>query len=317
MSDTQPTALAAIAGAVRLSDPVKTSFLKAISELLGGLTAIPAAWLKRPAQAIEDTTAARSAVTAILAKAVADEAIKDPGIMQAAAEIYLPTTLRKARNRVNVAQCAAEHIADAATQGSQPAPPDDDWINTFMRFAEDASSERLQDLFGRILAGQVVRPGSFATATLRAVSELDQSIASDFSSVWMKSVGDRVDYAPEFQRGDGFSRWKRLSEAGLLATSSARQFLPPFNPIFNGAAVWSPMSAEGVLLTVFFQQGSNAGWDHIDFTRVGREIGSLLPRPDYEANIRRAAQRLPTAGIIRMELFSTGKPPEVIWQPAG
>src|SRR3546814_13011379 len=59
--------------------------------------------------------------------------------------------------------------------------PDDDWMNRFMRFAEDASSERLHELFARILAGEVVRPGSFGAATLRAVSELDQSIANDRS----------------------------------------------------------------------------------------------------------------------------------------
>src|SRR3546814_19471102 len=100
--------------------------------------------------------------------------------------------------------------------------PDDDWMNRFMRFAEDASSERLQELFARILAGEVVRPGSFGAATLRAVSELDQSIANDFSSAWARSVGDSVDYAPELHRGADFSRWKRQSEAGLIAPSQDR-----------------------------------------------------------------------------------------------
>lgn len=150
--------------------------------------------------------------------------------MQAAAEIYLPTAVRKVRNRLKVAQSAAEHIADVGADSAKPEAPDDDWMNRFMRSAEDASSERLQDLFGRILAGEVVRPGSFCASTLRAVAELDQSIAKDFSSAWAVSIGDCVDYGPEFQRGDGFSRWKRLSEAGLMAPSQVKQFLPPFNP---------------------------------------------------------------------------------------
>ena len=135
-----------------LPDPVKTSFFKAVGDLLGGLTAIPAAKLKQYAQAIEDTTAARSMTTAILAKAAVDEAGRDPLLIQAAAEVFLPTALRKAKNRLSVAQSAAEHLVDAAPVGSsgdEAASPDDDWMNSFMRFAEDASSERLQDLFGR------------------------------------------------------------------------------------------------------------------------------------------------------------------------
>ena len=67
---------------------------------------------------------------------------------------------------------------------------------------------------------------------------------------------------------------------------------------------------------MYFQQGSASKWDHIDLTRVGREIGSLLPKPDYESNIREAAQRLPQHGLTRIDLFAAGKPREVIWQAA-
>src|SRR5690606_35200779 len=104
--------------------------------------------------------AGRSAVAAMLAKGVAEEALNDPIAMQAAAEIYLPTMVRKARNRVQVALLAAEHAAEALadSEGGQAAPPEDDWMNSFMRFAEDASSEKLQDLFARILTGEVTRP---------------------------------------------------------------------------------------------------------------------------------------------------------------
>jgi len=318
MNDSEDTGLAVIDAAVGgLAAPVKTSFLKAIGDLLGGLTAIPAAWIKRPAQGIEDTTAARSAVAAIMAKAVAEDAVKDPLLMQAAAEIYLPTAVRKAKNRVMVAQSAAEQITEASNDGADASPPDDDWMNSFMRFAEDASSERLQDLFGRILAGQVVRAGSFSAATLRAVSELDQSIASDFSLAWSKSVGVSVDYAPEWHRGESFARWRRLSEAGLMAPSEIAQFLPPFQPVFDGNGLWSPMQGGGVWVNVVFQQSSTSKWTHIDFTRIGREIGSLLPQPDYETNMRQAALRLPTHGLTKIELYVPGKSPELIWQSVG
>ncbi|MCZ8093716.1 MAG: DUF2806 domain-containing protein, partial [Acidovorax sp.] len=208
-----------VGAAAGVSAPVKTAFLKAVSELVGGFVAIPAAKLRQFAQAIEDTTAARSMATASLSKAAVSQAAENPLVLQAAAELYLPSSLRKVKNRLLVAANSVEHVARNASESSGDAakPPDEDWMNAFMRFAEDASSERLQDLFGRILAGQVLRPGAFGLSTLRALSELDQTIADDFTQAWSKSVGEAVDFSSEWQRGEWFARWGRLSEAGLMA----------------------------------------------------------------------------------------------------
>lgn len=314
MSTPETNSLAMIAdAAVNLPVPVKTGLLKALNDLLGGLTAIPAAWVKRPAQAIDDITAGRSAVTAMLARGVADEALRDPAVMQAAAEIYLPTVVRKTMNRVQVAQKAIEHAAQTATDGARAAGPSDDWMNGFMRFSEDASSEQLQDLFGRILAGEVVRPGSFALATLRAVAEMDQSTANDFSLVWAKSVGEAIDHDTEFERGEWFARWKRLAEAGLMSAAGTAQYLPPYAPVIKGISLWAPMSAGGTHLLIHFPQDCRAKWTHIDFTRTGRQIGSILAAPDYAMNMRKAGKRLALQGVKRVELHSTGKPVELIY----
>jgi hypothetical protein len=315
MSDIESTGLSVVTGVMTgLPAPVRTSFSKALSDFLGGLTAIPAAKLKQYAQGIEDTTAARSAVAAMVAKGTAEEGLADPLLMQAAAEVYLPTALRKAKNRIGVAQKAAQHIADEVAEHTDAAPPEEDWMNFYARFAEDASSEKLQDLFGRILAGQIVRPGSFSQSTVRAVAELDQSIAADFTLMWAKNVGDAVDYGAEFQRGDGFARWRRLAEAGLMAPTDTAQYLPPYNPIINGNGLWTPFSVGGTFLVIQFPQHCGARWAHIDFTRVGREIGSILARPDYEANMREAGQKLAQQGVARVELHSTGKPVELIYE---
>lgn len=298
--------------AENLPAPVSTGLLKAISGLLGGLTLIPTAWLRRPAQAVDDTTAGRSAVAAILAKGVAENALQDPVVMQAAAEIFMPNIIRKARNKVQVAQLAVEHSSEDEADGADAVAPDDDWMNAFMRFSEDASSERLQDMFGRILAGQVMRPGSFTLATLRIVAELDQSVAQDFSLAWARSVGEAVDFSPDFQRGDWFARWKRLAEAGLMAGSETNQFLPEYNPAVDGNSLWSPMVTRKAHLLVHFPKNCTAKWKHIDFTRVGNQIGSILAPPDYEANMRNAGKRLVDQGVSRVELHTTGRPPELL-----
>lgn len=317
MNENESNALTALTNITSsLPEPIKASFLKAASDLLGGLIQIPAAKLKQYAQAIEDTTSARSMTAGLLARAAAEQAIQDPDLLKVAVDIYLPTTLRKAKNRLGVAQSAAEHLVTTKSENirNEVTPPDSDWMNSFMRFAEDASSERLQDLFGRVLAGQVSRPGAFGLGTLRTLSELDQLTANDFMQAWSKSVGPAVDYSTDWQKGDGFARWQRLSEAGLMAPKDIAQYLPPFKPLVDGKSLWSPFSADGIHLIVHFESASSCQWGHIEFTRIGREIGSILPKPNYKENMRHAAHRLPRNGITKIELMEAGKPSELIWQ---
>jgi hypothetical protein len=229
-----------------LPAPIKSSLMGAIGALIGDLTAVPRAWLRRYAQEVDDTTAARSFVSRELEKRVAEQAGSDPETMNAAMEVMLPSAVKKARNRVQVAELAVSFFAEAAaedtTSGQDPSAPDADWIDKFTRFAEDASSERLQDLFARILAGEVRRPGSYSLSTLRVVSELDKSLAEDFQLVWAKSVGESIDYSIQFHRGEWFVRWKRLAEAGLMSPTQSAIFPPAGSPLHDGLLLWAPIA---------------------------------------------------------------------------
>lgn len=316
MNDEKSTAIdlmTSLTGSV--PEPVATAFFKAVSELLGGFIAIPAAKLQQYAQGIHDVTVARSAVTSALAKAAAEDVAQDRQLVKSMAEVLVPSSVRKVQNRFRVTQKAAEHLeAQTAQQGSDNASsPDADWMNTFMRHAEDASSERLQDLFGRILAGQVVRPGAFGPATLRALSELDQKIAEDFMFAWEKSVGDAVDLSPEWQIGDGFTRLTRLREAGLMANTDIATYSPAYSPVPNMPRLWAPMQAGGTYLNIVLKANASAQWNHIEFTRVGREIGSLLAQPDYANNMRRAAHLIPKHGLLAIHLYAPNIYGDLIW----
>ncbi len=322
MSEQEPNALSLLAKVVgAVSEPVQTSFFRAVSLLLGGIAAVPAAKLRQLAQGIEDTTAARTLSANALASAAIEQALQDPAAVQAAAELYLPSIVRKAKNRIGVAEKAALHlpsevaVAEQVAKEEQPAKStvlNDDWMNVFQRLAEDASSERLQDMFGRILAGEVVRPGAFSLTTLRVVAELDQSLADDFLAAWALSTGTSVDYSPMWERGEWFVRWKRLNEAGLMAPSTTSIAPPPYKPTIGSFSLWTPMSVEEIWVNALCSEGASSSWKQIDFTRVGREIGSLVSGPNYEENIRSAAMRLPKHGLA-LVVLNVGERQEVLW----
>jgi hypothetical protein len=143
--------------------------------------------------------------------------------------------------------------------------------------------------------------------------ELDQATAKDFELVWGKSVGWAVDYSAEFRRGEWFGRWKRLADAGLMAANDVVSYLPDHKPIINDHAIWTPMASDKAFLVVFFTPDCTAQWHYIGFTRIGREIGSILAPPDVAGNIRKASQGLHVGGVVKIELIEANKLPEVLY----
>lgn len=289
MEDEQQMLTELTALTASLPAPVKTAFFATVGRLLGGLTAFPEGWVRRRIQAYNDTTDARSAVAAILAKGVAENALADPVTMRAAAEIYLPNEIRKSRNKAQIAQIAAEQIIEIQKGDEAAAPPSDDWMNVFTRLAEDASSEDLQQLFARILAGEVTRPGSYSRATLRAVSELEKETAEDFAKMWSRGVVNEVDYSLDLQEGEWYLRWKRLAEAGLMTVDTSARILPSGGPS-NG--IYAAISTDTYALIIQVPEGMTLRWVHIPFTRVGRELGSVLPPPNLKENMSKVGHLL-------------------------
>ncbi|CAG1769537.1 DUF2806 domain-containing protein [Geobacter sp.] len=60
---------------------------------------------------------------------------------------------------------------------------DSDWTTRFFRIAEDVSNEQMQSLWGKVLAGEVKKPGSYSLRTLELLKNITQSEAELFSRI--------------------------------------------------------------------------------------------------------------------------------------
>jgi hypothetical protein len=270
-----------------IPEPIKATFLKAASRLVGGLLMYPAAGLRRLYQPIEDTTDARSVVSRGLANALVDSAKNDPVIMQAVADAYLPDAVRKLRNKTDIVRDAAKYLTEEPIPaGAQPSDPDEDWMNAFIRHAEDASSDRLKKLFSKILAGEILNAGAFSKSTLRIVSELTNETAEDFSHLFAQTVGGWLFCSSAITNGKEWSRVVRLQAAGFLAPSEACQSQP------KSTLIWRVSSSETTFLIIKMFKQIEAYFSVILLTRMGSEIGQLLPAPDLEKSLRTLATEL-------------------------
>lgn len=128
---------------------------------------------------------------------------------------------RKADNRVNVGRIAMEVLSDQSNDHDAPSEIESDWLNMFARFSEDKSSEELQTLFGKILAGEIRQPGSFSLRTLQFFSVLTKTEAEQLSTYFSYSLdGKIVPYHPQKKGGPSVPLQTLMFDLGVAGAGS-------------------------------------------------------------------------------------------------
>ncbi len=89
---------------------------------------------------------------------------------------------KRIRNIQAVAEAAAVELGDETVSGDDP-DPDLDWAARFFSGVQDVSSAEMQQLWARVLAGEVRQAGSTSIRTLEILRNLDRRIATVFKKL--------------------------------------------------------------------------------------------------------------------------------------
>jgi hypothetical protein len=95
---------------------------------------------------------------------------------------------RKLENRACTVMVALEDLETNPPDADATCEIDEDWLNLFARLAEDKSSAKLQQLFGKILSGEVRRPGSYSLRTLQILALISTPDAERVSRLMSYSL---------------------------------------------------------------------------------------------------------------------------------
>ena len=166
--------------------PIRKTFFKAVHQLcmagvdvgvakLEGIAAETRAGTKNRVK-ILDTTGSQIAKRLDVTQEYVDAALDN-----ASAQIV--------KKRINLDKTVLIAIKDVQEKptlqiGSEPTIErkeiSDDWLNAFQQEAENMSSEHMQMLFGKILAGEIRKPTSFSIRTVKLMAQLDNRPAQLF-----------------------------------------------------------------------------------------------------------------------------------------
>lgn len=84
---------------------------------------------------------------------------------------------KRLANQLSVVRKTIEEAGDSVVPDQEP---DHDWTARFFNYIQDVSSDEMQTLWAKILAGEVQRPGGTSLRTLSILRNLDKGAASLF-----------------------------------------------------------------------------------------------------------------------------------------
>jgi hypothetical protein len=258
---------------------------KAIARLVAGFVDIPAAYLESFTQSIKDRTAARTTVSKEVAAAAAKIAAGDQDVVARAAHNLLAKEHRRQKNKEDIARKTIELLEKepGVNGSSERQDVSDDWLNVFERYAEDASSEHLQTLWAKLLAGEIRKPGEFSLRTLQFVSIADTRVAEAFQAVAPFMCMDFIPTIEKLADTIGYNRLLLLDEAGLIGgvgSVLSRTINNQNNP--NYAVIFGETRA------VIIQKKVSIGG--MPLTQIGRELIKIIDYIPSEIAIQAVAK---------------------------
>ena len=232
--------------------PIRKGAFKAFGQLCTVLIDVPLGELRRRDAEKWAETNARIKIIGENADQIAQQMKVPPEYARRAENKFAEKIIREQINLDKTAAIAANELKKEKFYSSREQSADsgeertinDDWLNSFEEEARQKSTEEMQALFGRILAGEIKKPGSYSIKTVKLLGELDQSVAILFRKLCSVSVilghlpsnnirDARVCFLNEklgketlIKYGFGFDELNILEEYGLVRSSFYESIFP-------------------------------------------------------------------------------------------
>ncbi|MGV2292262.1 DUF2806 domain-containing protein [Trinickia sp. YCB016] len=243
---------------------------KNVAKAFNHLMKLPNAYIDGWAAEVKATSEARVLVIKATGKTLAKSIEVDRSLAAVATATHASRILRQQINAAKVLQQTAQEIKheDAAAIASEPEEISEDWLNAFEREAVDMSSEHMQRLFGKILAGEIKRPKSYSIRTVKLMAQLDNRAAELFQIL--------CSLACTLQTGSYILDCRVLTLGQDAAQNGLKKFglgFSELNILFEYGLIISDFGSQMMYGSTFVQNNTVA----IPFRYMSRHFG-LLPK---------------------------------------
>ena len=218
---------------------------------------------------------------------------------RAASDILIADTLRREAN-VTRALLHAEETLEEDPQAPPEASVNDDWLYRWRDSASQVSSEELQNLWGRLLAGEVKAPGTYSLRTLEFLRNLSQKEAEEIAQMSRFVVGEVIyKDAKEQLEGAGinFGFLSRMQQLGVIFGVDAIGLSVTWNSSESTRYVRALTSNSMVLIATADDPNHSISMPCYQLSALGRELlrlGKFEPEVEY---LKKIAEHFKTQGV--------------------
>ena len=277
---------------------------KALGQLCSAAVDVPVAFLEGVAAEKRALTEARTSLVKENAGQIAEKMDVSPEYVHKAEIKFAQKIVKEQINLDKTCAVTMEELqqSDLGTStGSDSGSGvgekiiSDDFLNSFEEEARHKSSEEMQLLFGRILAGEIRKPGAFSIRTLKVLGEVEQGVAILFKRVCSLSVcqaegmvrdarvcslGGKAGENALGKYGLSFDQLNILDEYGLIISDLDCRF--PY--IFDGHPITFQHQgrAWGLLPAPDRKNGEEFLVSGVGLSRTGRELFPIVDQDRAE-----------------------------------
>ncbi|QPC93537.1 DUF2806 domain-containing protein [Mesorhizobium sp. INR15] len=283
----------------------KSRAIAAFDRLLGNVFERWNAPMESKTAEARAVSASRLKVIEAVTKLGIERLERDPEAANRALENHLGKVFERQDNKDAVVAAAVDDLShqpptdDEAVSGAEELQ--DSFMNRFERFAEEATTEETRLKWGRVLASEIRKPGTFSAKVMRVIDEIDPQTAGLFEKVCTSRLSNVL---PKSLIGElSFPDIISLTDAGLLVEPGIGGQLNQSQDVKDGSGTELWMQSFGNLAIAYPKDGtSTLDAEAITFndgkpairvyvlTNVGLAISSILPETELKALTELAAK---------------------------
>ena len=265
---------------------VNTDGLAKLAETVGG-------WFGWNARAIEHKAEAEA--FAAVRKVDAENATNLARLQgeEQFANYILAREKRKMNNAISVVDLAQTQFTEGEQASDEPVNPD--WLNRFFSIVENVSDAEMQQLWARILAGEVKKPKSYSLRTLEILRNITKEEAEQISDVSAFVVYGGMMCSEDF--GINSRIIPLLDELGLICGEEMvrRYTITPNAPR-------NIVVDKSQLISLYSSSAIKVELKYYILTRAGREIFTLPTQPDTKGFVVNLVHHFKQYGLNKITL---------------
>ena len=222
-------------------------------------------------------------------------------------------TYKELKNQNAIAKIAIEYAKDG-TDFSEASAVDDEWLARFMDSAKFVSTEQMQVVWGRVLAGEFEKPGTVPPQMIRVLSEIPLHYAKIFSTLCNLTstislpMGEAkvsfealfVEHTRGFYQSLGikFQSLSELQNLGLIKFDPSSGFINKISkeqyPMFN-------LTYGNEAITIADYPNMSFPVGEVLLTDVGRSLSRIVEKSTVEGHLAAVKAYLTENNVIISE----------------